>query len=79
MRAMTYETPVGRKSGGTKGVADGHLPHAGEKLDQTAVAKGSADDDVGRHGASHTDIDEGEQEGGEGESRETERGRVCDV
>lgn len=74
-----YEAAVGGEGGGTKGVADGHLPHAGEQLDETAVGKGRADDDVGGGGAACAQVDESQQEGGQGESAEAQRGRVGDA
>lgn len=72
------EATVGAERSGTEGVADGHLPHAGEELDETAVAVGERDDQVGLGDVEGADVDAREYKGGEGKGAETERGGVGD-
>ena len=70
------ETTVGRKSSGTKGVANGHLPHTGEKLDKTTVGESGTNDERWGGDTASSQVDEGEDEGGQGESGETKRSWV---
>lgn len=73
------EATVRGQGSSTEGIADGHLPHAGEELDETAVAVGESDDEVGSGDVVGADVDEGEDEGGEGEGTETEGSWVGDL
>lgn len=66
------ETSVRAERGGTEGVADDHLPHTSEELDQTAICEGSTDNNVGLSHATGLQVDEGEDKGGQGEGGETE-------
>ena len=52
------------------------LPHAGEKLDKTAITKSQGDDDGRGLNISSSQIDQTENESGQGESGQAERSRV---
>ena len=56
-----------------------YVPHTSEKLDETTVAQGQGDDDVGHSYATGLEIDGGENEGGERESAETQGSRVGEL
>lgn len=56
--------------------SDGHLPHSGEQLDESSVGVGKSDNDGGDGNIMSLSVDQGKNEGGEGESAETERSRV---
>ena len=62
------ETSVGGECGGTESVADGHFPHASEKLDETTIAVRQRDDNVGVTNVQGGDVDQGQDESGERES-----------
>ena len=50
-----------------------NLPHAGKQLNETTIAERGANHDIGRSSAACAQVDEREQESGQGESAETER------
>lgn len=52
------------------------IPHAREQLHQTTVSKGKRDDDVGLRHPSRPHVDQTQDESGEGESGQSQRGRV---
>lgn len=52
------------------------LPHASEKLNQTSVAKSQGDDDVVLLETASTQIDETQDESGQGKGGKTERGGI---
>ena len=56
-----------------------YVPHTSEKLDETTVAQGQGNDDVGHSHATGLEIDGGENEGGERESAETQGSRVGEL
>ena len=56
----------------------GNLPHACDKLDETAIAKREGDDNVGGGEATGADVDQAEDEGGQGEGGQTERSGVAE-
>lgn len=55
------------------------LPHASEKLDETAISESSADNDVGVLKTAGAQVDAGQDEGSQGESTETERSWVGEL
>lgn len=71
----------GRGGGGAGGggSATGNSPHAGEELDEPAVAEGQGDDDVGLGDTTGLEVDGGQDKGGQGEGAEAEGGRVGDL
>lgn len=73
------ETTIRRESGSTKGVADSHLPHTSQKLDETTVTKSERKRDVGGGDAAGVHVDGGEDKGSEGESAETQRSRIGEL
>lgn len=56
-----------------------NLPHAGQKLNKPAISESERNDDVGCGQISGSNIDQGEDEGRQGESGKTERGRVGEL
>ena len=53
-----------------------HIPHASQELDEAAISKGQAGDDVGLGHTASLEVDEGQNEGRQGEGGKTERCRV---
>ena len=53
-----------------------NLPHARQELNNTTIAEGKRDGNVGDVHASCSEVDKREHEGCQGESAETERCRV---
>lgn len=51
-------------------------PHASEKLNKTTVTESQGDDDVGGMDTSSSQVDQAEDEGGQGEGAQTQRSRV---
>ena len=56
-----------------------YLPHAGKKLDKTAISECSSDNQVGLCETTGTQVDTREQEGGQRESAETKRSWVGEL
>lgn len=67
------ETTIRGQCGSTESITNSHLPHTGKKLNETTVCVGGADHDTWYTDASALYIDHAENEGGEGETAETER------
>lgn len=67
---------TGGRAGGGEGKQERDSPHAGQELDEPAIAKGQGDDDVGGGDAAGLEVDGGEDKGGQGEGAEAEGGRV---
>lgn len=63
------ETAVGGQSRRAERVANRHLPHTSEELNETAVAKGQSDDNVRLLETTNLGVDHGEDEGREREGR----------
>ena len=57
----------------------GYVPHAGQELDETAIAKGQGDGDVGSRDTAGVEVDAREDKGGQGKGREAQRGRVGEL
>ena len=57
-------------------ICGSYIPHAGQQLHQTAISKGKGDNDVGFEHISGLDVDEGQDEGGQGEGTQPQRGRI---
>lgn len=55
------------------------IPHASEKLDKTTVSEGEGNGNVGSGDTASLQVDARQDKGGEGESTETERGRVGEL
>lgn len=49
-----------------------NIPHAGEKLDQATIAKREGDNKVGMLNVPRADVDERQDESGQGESRQAQ-------
>jgi hypothetical protein len=56
-----------------------NLPHASEKLNETAISERKRDDDVGRADSLGLHVDQGQDERGQGKGRESERRWVGEV
>lgn len=56
-----------------------NIPHASQKLDETAVSESSANNDVRLRETASSQVDERQDESGQGESAETERSRVGEL
>jgi hypothetical protein len=56
-----------------------HLPHACQELYQTTISKSKGHDNVWLKHIPGLDIDEGQDEGGQGESAQSQRGRVREL
>jgi len=65
------ESTIGRKGCSAESIAGFELPHARNHLGETSVEESEADDNVGNGNAKGTSIEEGEDEGGDGESAES--------
>lgn len=73
------EATVRRESSGTESVSDSHFPHAGEKLDETAIPVGKGNYEIGMREVSSSNIDQRQDKGSQREGRETERRRVAKI
>ena len=73
----TVSSRVRSVSGRIKGRCN--VPHAGEQLDQATVSKGNGNHNVGAGDPSRAHIDQAQDEGGQGERAETERGRIGEL
>lgn len=67
------ESAVTREGGSTESVTCGKLPHSGEELGNTTVADGETDNDVGNSDAASLDVVHGQDKGGGGEAKQTQR------
>lgn len=56
-----------------------NVPHASKQLDKATIAKSEGNDNIGSLDASGMHVDTGQDEGGQGESRETQRRRVGEL
>jgi hypothetical protein len=56
-----------------------NLPHAGQQLDKTSIAKSERKDDLGEGHAIDTDVNERQDESRQGESRQTKGRRVGEL
>lgn len=56
-----------------------NVPHAGKQLDKATIAKSEGNDHVGSRDASGVHVDTGQDKGGQGEGRETQRRRVGEL
>lgn len=56
-----------------------HIPHACEQLNESTISKSEGNDEVRRSNATGLEVDQGEHEGGEGESRQAQRSRVGEL
>jgi hypothetical protein len=56
-----------------------YIPHAGQQLDQTTIAKGQPDDDAGIGDVARAHVDAAEHERGQGETAQAERRRVTEL
>lgn len=56
-----------------------NIPHASEQLDKATIAKSEGNDNIGSLDASGVHVDTGQDEGGQGEGRETQRRRVGEL
>lgn len=73
------ETTIRRQSGGTKGISNGHFPHASKQLNKTTIAESQSDHNVGLSDVARTHVDRAQHESGEGESRQAQRGWVTEL
>jgi len=60
-------------------LAKQHVPHAGQQLDETTITVGKGYDNVGAVKTTCLDVDQGQNEGGEGEGRQTQGCRVGEL
>ena len=56
-----------------------YSPHSCKELNETTIAESNTDDQIWPRDASSADIDQRQDEGGEGEGRETERSWVGEL
>lgn len=54
-------------------------PHTSQKLDQTTISKSGADDNTRARDSASSQVDQRQDEGGQGESGETERRGVGEL
>lgn len=73
------ETTIRGQRGGTKGVADSHLPHTSQELDKTTITVGNGDNEVRLTDAQGAHVNQRQHKGGESESGQSKRRRVGEV